>query len=245
MFAASNFEFKFRFWIFGILFWIAFSTYAVDQQNAGAAIVEQIARYSGVTAGEAAYHAIFGVGSLFCIAAAALRTWGTAYLNPEVMVDARMHTTRLVADGPYRYVRNPLYLGNIFLALGFGLMASRIGFAVLVLGIIFFSYRLILREEAGLVGSQGESFRAYCAAVPRLLPSLVAKLPSSGAKPKWADGFLGETFMWLLAISVIAFMITLNQRIFFFVLASAFVAYGLCYAVIRMRQKKRAQELQP
>ena len=245
MFAASNFEFKFRFWIFGFLFWIAFSTYAVDQQNAGAYIAEQIARWSGATAGPAAYHAVFALGALFCVAAAALRTWGTAYLNPEVMVDARMHTTRLVADGPYRYVRNPLYLGNVLLAIGFGLMASRIGFAVLVLGIIFFSYRLILREEAGIAASQGESYRAYCAAVPRLLPSLVPKLPSGGGAPKWADGFLGEAFMWLLAIAVIAFMITLKQKIFFIVLASAFVAYGICYAVIRMRQKKRAQQVQP
>ncbi len=115
---------------------------------------------------------------------------------------------------------------------------------MLVLGILFFSYRLILREEAGITASQGESYRAYCAAVPRLFPSLTPKLPASGAKPKWADGLLGEAFMWLLAISVIAFMITLNQRIFFFVLASAFVAYGLCYAVIRVRQKKNAPQVQ-
>lgn len=240
MFAATNFEFKFRFWIFGFLFWIAFSTYAVDQQNSGAFLAEQIARWSGTTASPMAYRAVFTVAALFCIAAAALRTWGTAYLNPEVMVDAKMHTTRLVADGPYRYVRNPLYLGNIFLALGFGLMASRPGFVVLIVGMVLYSYRLILREEAGIAASQGESFRAYCAAVPRLFPSLVPKVPASGAKPKWADGLLGETFMWLLAISVIAFMITLNQKIFFAVLASAFVAYGLCYAVIRMRQKSKA-----
>src|SRR6185437_12094703 len=115
--------------------------------NAGAAIVEAIARWRGVTVPAAGYHAVFGLGALFCVAAAALRTWGTAYLNSEVMVDSRLHTSRLVADGPYRYVRNPLYFGNILLAIGFGLMSSRIGFAILVLGIIFFSYRLILREE--------------------------------------------------------------------------------------------------
>jgi protein-S-isoprenylcysteine O-methyltransferase Ste14 len=240
MFAASNFEFKFRFWIFGFLFWIAFSTYAFDQQNSGAWIADQIANWSGALSGHAAAHLVFAVGALSCVAAASLRTWGTAYLNPEVMVDAQMHTTRLVADGPYRYVRNPLYLGNVFLAIGFGLMASRIGFAVLVLGILFFSYRLILREEAGILASQGESYRAYCAAVPRLFPSLVPKLPASGAKPKWGDGLLGEAFMWLLATSVIAFMITLNLKIFYFVLASAFIAYGLCYAVIRKRQKSKA-----
>lgn len=240
MIAASNVEFKFRFWIFGALFWISFAAYSLDQQNAGAAIVDAIARARGTTAPASAYHAIFAVAALFCIAAAALRTWGTAYLNSDVMVDAQLHTSRLVADGPYRYLRNPLYFGNILLAIGFGLMASRIGFAILVLGMIFFDYRLILREEAGIRESQGEGYRAYCAAVPRLLPSLTAKVPSGGGTPNWGDGYLGEAFMWVLALSVVAFAVTLNQRVFFIVLGSAFVVYAICYAVIRTRQKKNA-----
>src|ERR1700722_19998490 len=87
MFAASNFEFKSRFWIFGALFWIAFATYSIDQQNAGAAIVERIGGWPAGQAPATAYHAIFAVAALFCIAAAAVRTWGTAYLNSDVMVD--------------------------------------------------------------------------------------------------------------------------------------------------------------
>lgn len=238
MFSASDFEFKARFWIFGALFWFAFATYAVDPQNAGAAIVEAFARWRGVAVPAAAYHVVFGLGALFCVAAAALRTWGTAYLNSEVMVDSRLHTSRLVADGPYRYVRNPLYFGNILLAIGFGLMSSRIGFAILVLGMIFFDYRLILREETLILANQGESYRAYCAAVPRLLPALSPKLPSAGGIAHWGDGFLGEAFMWVLALSVAVFAATLNQRAFFIVLGSAFAVYAICYAVIRMRQKK-------
>ena len=183
MLAASDFEFKYRFWIFGALFWMAFATYSVDHQNAGSVLVEWIARLRSVTATDAGYHAMFAVGGLFCIAAALIRTWATAYLNSEVMVDMQMHTTRLVADGPYRYVRNPLYFGNILLGIGFGLMASRIGFVILVGGMIFFDYRLILREEGGLLASQGESYRAYWAAVPRLLPALRPKLPSAGHAP--------------------------------------------------------------
>ena len=242
MFAASNFEFKYRFWIFGALFWLSFASYAVDPRTSGVAFVEWIFRSRGEPS-NAALHGIFAVGALLCIAAAYLRTWATAYLNAEVMVDMRLHTARLVADGPYRYVRNPLYLGNILLGLGFGLMASRVGFGILVLGMIFFDYRLILREEAGLDASQGESYRAYCAAVPRLLPALAPRVPSAGSKPNWGDGFLGEAFMWVLAASVLAFAITLNQRIFFFVLASAFVIYGICYAVIRSRQKRNAAQV--
>jgi len=161
---ASNFEFKYRFWIIGALFWISFSVYSIDPQDSGAALVDWIARLSGHTASDPAYRLIFAIAALICMTAAGLRTWGTAYLNPEVMVDGRLHTSRLVADGPYRHVRNPLYLGNIVLAIGFGLMASRLGFCILVLGMIFFTRRLILREEGGITASQGDSYRAYCAA---------------------------------------------------------------------------------
>ena len=223
MFAATDFEFKFRFWIFGGLFWVAFSTYAIDPQNAGAAIVDSIAHARSVAASALAYRAVFAAGALICVAAAMLRTWATAYLNPEVMVDMRLHTSRLVADGPYRYLRNPLYFGNVLLGIGFGLMASRIGFFVLVLGMILFSYRLILREEAGIQATQGESYRSYCDAVPRMLPSFSPRLPSAGGTPDWGDGFLGEAFMWVLAFSVAVFAVTLNQRVFFVALGSAFV----------------------
>jgi protein-S-isoprenylcysteine O-methyltransferase Ste14 len=237
MMVASNFEFKYRFWIFGACFWIAFSSYSLDHQNVGSVLVEWIARLRGTTVTDADYHLIFAIAALFCLAAALLRTWGTAYLNPEVMVDMQLHTSRLVADGPYRYVRNPLYLGNILLGIGFGLMASRIGFVILVAAMIFFDYRLILREEAGIMASQGDSYRTYCAAVPRLLPALRAKLPAAGRTPNWPGGFLGEAFMWVLAASVVAFAITLNQTVFFVVLASAFVVYAICLASIKMRRK--------
>jgi len=238
MFAATDFEFRYRFWIFGAIFFVAFFSYSIDHQNIAAAFVDWMAKQRGVPAADWQYHAIFAIAALFCFANALIRTWGTAYLNPEVMVDKRLHTTRLVADGPYRHLRNPLYFGNILLGIGFGLMASRIGFVILVLGMILFDYRLILREEAGIVASQGESYHAYCAAVPRLIPALRPQLPSNGATPNWNGGFLGEAFMWLLAASMVAFAITLSLKIFYIVLASAYVAYAACYAVIKRRQKK-------
>ena len=108
---AGDFEFKYRFWIFGAIFFVAFGSYNIDHINASQALIEGIGRVRDVSPED----------------------WGTAYLNPEVVVAGRLHTTRLVADGPYRHVCNPLYFGNVLLAIGFGMMASWIGFLVLVL----------------------------------------------------------------------------------------------------------------
>jgi protein-S-isoprenylcysteine O-methyltransferase Ste14 len=238
MMAASNFEFKYRFWIFGALFGTAFSSYTIDHEPAGVALAAGIARLCGTAATNMDYHLVFALGALFCIAAALLRTWGTAYLNSEVMVGMRLDTSHRVADGPYRYVRNPLYFGNILLAIGFGLLASRLGFIILVAGMILYDYRLILLEEAGIAAIQGERYRAYCSAVPRLLPALRPKVLSAGSTPNWGDGILGEAFMWTLAVSAIAFALTLNQFIYFGVLASAFVVYGICLVAIKLRRKR-------
>jgi protein-S-isoprenylcysteine O-methyltransferase Ste14 len=140
MMAASNFEFKYRFWLFGALFGTAYSTYGIDHVPAGIALGNWITRLRGTAATNMDYHVVFAIGALLCLAASLVRTWATAYLNSEVMVGMRLDTSRLVADGPYRYVRNPLYFGNILLAVGMGLLASRIGFLILVAGMIVYDY---------------------------------------------------------------------------------------------------------
>src|SRR5882757_2992199 len=48
------------------------------------------------------------------VTAALLRTWATAYLDAAVVHDKRMRADQVVADGPFRYVRNPLYRGTRF-----------------------------------------------------------------------------------------------------------------------------------
>ena len=63
---------------------------------------------------------MFASGAALVFVAALLRTWATAYLRTEIVHDAPQHAEALVADGPYRYVRNPLYLANLPLIAGVG-----------------------------------------------------------------------------------------------------------------------------
>ncbi len=206
-----------------LIFSGAFLTYNLDRKNSVQAIVEWLARNWGANPNENAVRLLFGFGALLLILAASLRTWGTSYLRAEVMRDSRVRTERLLADGPYRYVRNPLYLGNILMGAGIGLMASRVGFVVLMLGLTVFDIRLILREEAELLEDQGDAFRRYCERVPRLLPSLMPRVPRAGNVPQWAEGFRAELMYWLFALALVAFAITLSVKWFwgFFAVAIA------------------------
>ncbi|MGA3099163.1 MAG: hypothetical protein ABSF25_22125 [Bryobacteraceae bacterium] len=145
-----------------------------------------------------------------------------------------------MAGDPYRYVHNPLYLGAVLLALGLGTMASRFGFAITVAGIPVIVYRLILREEAGLLASQGESYREYFRAVPRLIPALHPPVPVGEARPDWVDGFNGEAFMWGMAFGMTAFTLTL-RLVYWSAIAGAGFAV---HAVQAVRQKAGSVWLQ-
>ena len=237
-FMASDFEFKHRFWIIGAIYWMSFSLYSIDHQNSGHVLAQWLANLRGASNSPLDHRLVFAAAALLAAIASLIRTWGTAYLQPEVMVSGCVQTSRLVADGPYRFVRNPLYLGNILLALGMGLMASRLGLAVLALGNTVFVYRLIFREEAALQAVQGESYWAYCAAVPRLIPALFPRVPSAGSVPNYAAGFLGELFFWTFTASLLVFAVTLNQKLYFCVLASAFVVFTLSLIAIKRRGKR-------
>jgi hypothetical protein len=76
-------------------------------------------------------------------------------------------------------------------------------------------YRLIGREEAALEAEQGERYRAFKQAVPRLWPSLRARIPPSGVKPDWISSLAAEAFFISFALGVIGFAISLNVLWFY------------------------------
>ncbi len=164
-------------------------------------------------------------GALFVFLSAAIRTWGAAYLRTDVVHDTAQHSEALVADGPFRYTRNPLYLANLPMAIGIGVLASRSGFFFLVLANWIFVYRLIFREEEALRETQGEPYLAYCRLVPRFWPSLAPKVSSGNLKPQWGQAFAGETFVWLFGVAELAIAITLNPVIGYVLFGLGFVAH--------------------
>ena len=127
-----------------------------------------------------------------------------------------------MADGPFRYTRNPLYFANLPMAAGIGVMASRLGWIFLVAANWFFVYRLIFREEDALRQSQGESYRAYCRAVPRFWPSLTPRIPSGNRTPQWRQAFVGESFVWLFGFAELCFALTLSPKLAMLVLVLGF-----------------------
>ncbi len=82
-------------------------------------------------------------------------------------------TERLVVEGAYRYVRNPMYVAVLALVLGQVLLFASWGlFAYLVVIVIAQSAFVHIYEEPTLREAYGPSYDEFCENVPRWLPRL-------------------------------------------------------------------------
>jgi protein-S-isoprenylcysteine O-methyltransferase Ste14 len=80
-------------------------------------------------------------------------------------------TQRLVAAGPYRYVRNPMISGVASVLAGEALLTGSRILAFWLLAFVVFNYTyFVLVEEPGLERRFGEPYREYKARVPRWIP---------------------------------------------------------------------------
>ena len=79
---------------------------------------------------------------------------------------------RLVTQGPYRYVRNPMYLGHLIFMYGL-VLTFRSWFAVLILLFhMYWFHRRVLEDEARMHALFGGAYDAYAARVKRWIPGV-------------------------------------------------------------------------
>ncbi len=155
--------------------------------------------------------AAFGKPSAFSIAAGlplafageVVRMWAVGYSGVTTRGDT-VTAPALVTAGPYAYVRNPLYVGNVLTAAGFALAftgknsaPARLllvgGSLAAMLGV----YAVIVpHEEAYLRTTFGPAFDGYCERVPRVVPALEPSEPQHGSYDPDVIG-KAETRTWL------------------------------------------------
>lgn len=236
---ATRFEFEYRFWIICAIYFVAFGLSIFDHTQFIVALRRLISPGIASDTTEAATLAsiVIGIGALLVFAAASLRTWAAAYLQSAIVHDASQHSEALVIDGPFRYTRNPLYLGNLPLAAGIGVLASRTGFIFLVLANWLFVLRLIGREEEALRQTLGESYRTYVTAVPRFWPTLRPRVAPSGRLPRWLQAFAGEAFVWIFGVAESLIAISLNVRLGLTVFVVAFLSYFIPLQLARKQKQ--------
>jgi len=234
----TSFVFRYRAALISCTYSLGFSAYAIDHVNASQAIVRWLLGPNSPN-GLLATRLLLGVGALLVAFGAFVRTWGAAYLRSSVVHDAKSHSSTLVADGPYRHVRHPLYFASIISTIGTALLASRLGFVIMVVILTLLYVQLAGWEEAQMKEQQGEGYREYCKRVPRLWPSISPRVPESGSVPHWGQAFWGEAFMWGFAIAIAAFAITLKQTVLWSLMGTALLLFLEQQIVHNLKRRKR------
>lgn len=124
----------------------------------------------------------------------------------------KVYAAGLVTGGIFKHCRNPLYIGNILLLLGLGIIANSLLFVLLMVPLFVFFYQAIVRaEEEYLTKTFGTAYKAYCKDVRRWIPSFkglgntLREMEFSWRKFLVRE--YNQTFIWLAA----AVLVTLKN----------------------------------
>ncbi|HEX9615671.1 MAG TPA: isoprenylcysteine carboxylmethyltransferase family protein [Bacteroidota bacterium] len=153
----------------------------------------------------------FIAGAVIAASGEGMRFWGVAYAGPLTRVTGGVGAPALIVAGPFALVRNPLYVGNILLYFGVGIMANALT-PWLALGTVAYfvtQYAAIVwLEEEFLQKHFGARFDEYRKAVPRFVPRLSPwpEGKASGQEPDWKGAVRSER-RTLQAISLVGLMI--------------------------------------
>lgn len=122
--------------------------------------------------------------------------------------DGKVYADELVTQGIFKHCRNPLYVGNILMLLGVGILSNSLIYVAVVMPLFMLIYHaIVLAEENFLRGKFGESYVAYCKRVNRWIPSLAglrATFASMEFKGKrWLLKEYNTQYVWLTGIALI------------------------------------------
>ena len=137
------------------------------------------------------------IGFLIAVTGEFIRFWGVSWAGSETRTTGSVGGTFLIVSGPFAYVRNPLYVGNILLYFGLGIMSFAIFPYLQIVAIIFFfvQYHFIVKEEEGYLASvYGKDYEAYVKNVPRFFPKFIAYKVQNLQQPpfNWKGGLKSE-----------------------------------------------------
>jgi protein-S-isoprenylcysteine O-methyltransferase Ste14 len=111
------------------------------------------------------------LGVIALIAGAGLMAWAVGqFRRVGTSPNPTLPTTALTTEGPYRFTRNPMYLGMALLMAGFALLGNALWPLIALIPVIWIiRTQVIAREEPYLETKFGAEYTAFKARVRRWL----------------------------------------------------------------------------
>lgn len=146
------------------------------------------------------------LGTLMLVAGELVRVYAVAFIG-SVSRTRNIATTggKLITDGPFAVVRNPLYVGNGLMTLGFAVYAGSLWLVILTALLFAFQYHAIVSFEETLLRQRfGSVYEAYCRQVPAWLPRRLPDAASLPPPPDLAAALRSEKRTLLAAVTLLA-----------------------------------------
>lgn len=129
------------------------------------------------------------IGFLIAVLGELTRLWGVSWAGSETRTTGTVGGAFLIVKGPFAHVRNPLYVGNILMYLGIGIMSFALFPYLQIVALIFFSfqyYYIVKEEENYLRNTFSNEYENYCKNVPRFLPRITKYKPGNIQQPPFS-----------------------------------------------------------
>jgi protein-S-isoprenylcysteine O-methyltransferase Ste14 len=138
---------------------------------------------------------IWPLGVSIFILGLLLRIWSQQHLRYRLKVKKILATT-----GPYSFVRNPMYFGNILICLGLVVTSELLWFVPITFFYLSVIYSLVIRyEETHLAEKYGEPYRKYMSEVPRWFPRAI-RFNNLGIKNEYFSASIITEFPTIFAL---------------------------------------------
>ena len=124
---------------------------------------------------EPRHRSLFAAGMVLVVLGSLLRRYCWRTLGEYFTGDVQVRSGQpVIRAGPYRLVRHPSYSGGILMNAGVGLaLCSWLTLGLLTItAVVTYIYRVRI-EEAALLGTLGEPYRAYMRETKRFIPSVL------------------------------------------------------------------------
>ena len=195
MIRIGNFFFKYRNWLFIVLYLLLF--------------VPSPPIFGERTLGPDYYLWPIIIGLLVTMSGQLIRglTIGLAYIIRGGK-EGKVYAEKLVTTGIFNHCRNPLYVGNILMLLGVGILSNSLLYVAVIMPLFLVIYQaIVLADENFLRSKFGESFDNYCSRVNRWIPSVKGIGATFGSMQfkaaRWILKEYNTQYIWLTGIVLI------------------------------------------
>ncbi len=162
----------------------------------------------------------------------------------------RIYADGLVTTGLFSHCRNPLYVGNIFILIGLGIMSNSLLFMIIIVPLFLFMYQAIVMAEENFLHSKfGDSYEAYMGNTNRWFPKLAGIGETlSSMTFNWKRVFIREyttAYIWMSGAVLLVLRqvymesgpaaVKHNSELFI----GALVLLLICYLIVRYMKKSK------